>query len=276
MSPLSTTLALYIWKFGSNSEFLRWQRSINDATWTFLPSFLASSITSLLFLTFVSCHAGIFYNFFPFFFHCFLRICYFNAWGIEINLCTELQRMSEFIPFATTWSSWYQQGAPNSRGLVSFNNTSMFCRTFSQYHSRFPHRCSFGVWASEHLISYERLFMMFLKSSSSGSMKNKPRTCLALSSFGFSIAHFCFTFRFDASDICFHISGHTLSGLEVVCFHVSLSPDHVYPSGGLTFNKIHLVRPVLASDKSLLPSTFHWSSICFFPTIHQVTYVLFW
>ena len=96
------------------------------------------------------------FQFFPFFFHCFLRICYFNAWGIEINLCTELQRMSEFIPFATIWSSWYQQGAPNSRGLVSFNNTSMFCRTFSQYHSRFPHRCLFGVWASEHLISYER------------------------------------------------------------------------------------------------------------------------
>ena len=35
---------------------------------------------------------------------------------------------------------------------------------------------------------------------------------------------------FAASDICFHISGHTLSGLEGVCFLVSLSPDHAYPS----------------------------------------------
>ena len=29
----------------------------------------------------------------------------------------------------------------------------------------------------------------------------------------------------------FHISGHRESGLEVVCFFVSLLPDHVYPSG---------------------------------------------
>ena len=48
--PRCTTLPLYFWYWGSNSEFLRWQ----------LPSFLASSITSDLFLTFVSCHASIY------------------------------------------------------------------------------------------------------------------------------------------------------------------------------------------------------------------------
>ena len=79
---------------------------------------------------------------------------------------------------------------------------------------------------------YER-FPWCAYSSSSGSMKMIPRCCLALSSFGFSITHFCFALLFAASDICFHISGHTLSGLEVVCFLVSLSQDHVYPSGGL-------------------------------------------
>ena len=36
MSPQSTTLPLYFCNLGSNSEFLRWQRSINDAKWTFL------------------------------------------------------------------------------------------------------------------------------------------------------------------------------------------------------------------------------------------------
>ena len=51
------------WYRGSNSEFLRWQRSINDAKWTFLPLVLASSITSFRFLTFVSCHAGFFSSF---------------------------------------------------------------------------------------------------------------------------------------------------------------------------------------------------------------------
>ena len=98
--------------------------------------------------------------------------------------------------------------------------------------------------------------MMSLNSSSSGSMKKIPRNFLAVSSFGFSIANFYFALRFDASDICFHISGYTLSGLVVVCFVVSHPPDHVYPSGGFSFNKINLVKPVRASDKSPSSSTF--------------------
>ena len=51
-------------------------------------------------------------------------------------------------------------------------------------------------------------------------------------------------------------SVHTLSGLEVVCFLVSLHPDHVYPSGGLSLIVVNLVKPVHASDNSLSPSTF--------------------
>ena len=58
-----------------------------------------------------------------------------------------------------------------------------------------------------------------------------PLNCRALSLNWFS-AHHCFTLFFAASDMCFHISGRTLSGREVVCFLVILSPDHVYPSGG--------------------------------------------
>ena len=46
-----------------------------------------------------------------------------------------------------------------------------------------------------------------------------------------------FALLFAASDICFHISGHTLSGLEVVCYLVSLHPDHEHPSRGLSFKK---------------------------------------
>ena len=74
---------------------------------------------------------------------------------------------------------------------------------------------------------------------------------------------FCFVLLFAASDICFHISGHTLSGLEVVCFLVSLLPDHENLSGGLSFNKMNLVKPVHASDNSLSPSTVQKSSMCF-------------
>ena len=101
-------------------------------------------------------------------------------------------------------------------------------------------------------------FIVRLSSSSSGSIKKMPRTLLgSYQSFGFSIAHFCLSLRFDASDMCVHISGHTLSGLEVVCFLVSLLPDHVYPSGGLSSsNKMNLMKPVHASDNFLSPSTF--------------------
>ena len=95
-----------------------------------------------------------------------------------------------------------------------------------------------------------------LNSSPFGSIKNIPLNCLALSSFGFSIAHLCFAFFFGASDICVHISGHTLSRREVDCFLVSPHPDHVYPSGGLSVNKMNLVKPVHASDISFLHSQY--------------------
>ena len=138
---------------------------------------------------------------------------------------------------------------------LSFDNTSI-------YGLAFPKALQItgvlqGIAAGIGISNFLRAFlMMCLNSSSSGSMKKVPRNCLALSSCGSSIAHFCFGLRFDASSICFHISVHTLSGLEVVCFLVSLSQDHVYPSGGLSFNKINLLKPVHASDNSRSSSTF--------------------
>ena len=57
-----------------------------------------------------------------------------------------------------------------------------------------------------------------------------------------------FFFLFGASDIRVHISGHMSSGREVFGFLGSLSPDHVFPTGGLSFKKMNLVEPVHASD----------------------------
>ena len=53
-----------------------------------------------------------------------------------------------------------------------------------------------GIGISTFLRAF---FMMFLKSSSSDSLKKIPRNFLKLWSFGFSMAHFCFALRFDAS-----------------------------------------------------------------------------
>ena len=54
-----------------------------------------------------------------------------------------------------------------------------------------------------------------------------------------------------------------MSGLDVVCFLVSLSPNHENPSGCFSLNTGNLVKPVHASDNSRSPSTFQKSSICF-------------
>ena len=129
----------------------------------------------------------------------------------------------------------------------------------SQYRNRFLHRCLLVfckalLLASEFPTSFERFswYVQILHH-----LVQWRRYHLIVWHYrGFSIAHFCFAFRFDASDICFHISGHTLSGRGVVCFLVSLSPDHVYPSGGLSFNNMNLVKPVHASDNSFSSSTF--------------------
>ena len=151
------------------------------------------------------------------------------------------------------WSWWGLCPAPASLCLV-FSSAST---TQAYFVLRFPMlRCvspllSFGILQGiapgiGTSNCPRAAFIVSLNSSSFGSMKSIPLTCLALSSFGFSTAHLCSAFFFAASDMCFHLSGHTLSGREVVCFLVSLSPDQVYPSG----------NPVHAPDNSFSPSTF--------------------
>ena len=100
--------------------------SINDAKWTVAPDVLASSITSFLFLTFVSCNTG---NFFKFSFS-FSTVAFapgiFNAWGIGMNLCTRLKWVREFVPFAVMWSfffSWTRKVASSSSQLSTENGT---------------------------------------------------------------------------------------------------------------------------------------------------------
>ena len=138
------------------------------------------------------------------------------------------------IPFRYAFQS-------NSHRFISFDNTSIFALVFPKTAAGFSAATYWvlssnatGIGISNFL---RAVFMVRLNSSSSGSIKKIPR-------------------RFDQSDICFHISGHTLSGLDFVCFLVSLPPEHENPSGGLSFNKMHLVKNVHASDNSLSPSTF--------------------
>ena len=136
----------------------------------------------------------------------------------------------------------------------------ILCHNYTKSY-RFP--CTLRVWfckalllASELPTFYAHFFGISLISSSAGSMMQIPRDCLAWSSFGFSMIHFCFSLRFDASDMSFQISGHKESGLEVVCFLVSRLPDHENPSGGFSSNIVNLVKPLHVFDNSRSPSTF--------------------
>ena len=85
--------------------------------------------------------------------------------------------------------------------------------------------------------------------------RETPRNLLALSSLGFSIAHFCCSLRLNASVISFQISGHKVAGLKVVCFLISLSPTMWTHLVVFSFNKENLVKPVHVSDHSRSPST---------------------
>ena len=78
--------------------------------------------------------------------------------------------------------------------------------------SEFPtfyRRCSWYPWILHHQDQWNEYHAIFWH-------------CRALVSRWFTCAFLYFFFA--ASDICFHISDHTLSGLEVVCFLASLSP----------------------------------------------------
>ena len=58
-------------------------------------------------------------QFFPFFATtAFASSIFIIAWGIGINLRTKLWWLSEFIPFAAMWFSWYLWGTPSNRIFI--------------------------------------------------------------------------------------------------------------------------------------------------------------
>ena len=102
-----------------------------------------------------------------------------NAWRIGMNLCTRLSRVTEVIPFLQC-CDLDKVSVQLLLALVSCfrrHQQYVFCHVF-------PGTSNF----------LRAAFTVSLNSASFGSMKNIPLNCLALSSFGFSIAHLCFVF----------------------------------------------------------------------------------
>ena len=158
---------------------------------------------------------------------------------------------------------------PDSHRFVSFNNTSIFCLVFSNCATSFPVLLTLSLaghcrWHRNFQLSTRILheilefFIIWINE-----VKTTQFSSFVELRFFDSPLTLNLSLRFDASDISFQISGHRVSGLEVVCFLVSLLPDHVYPSGGFSLRIVNLVKPVHASDNSQSPSTFQLASICF-------------
>ena len=72
----------------------------------------------------------------------------------------------------------------------------------------------------------------------------------------FQLTIFCFSLSLAFLHNFVQSSGHKWSGVGVNRRLVSLSSDHIYPSGGFSSNRVNWVRPVQESDKSLDPSIF--------------------
>ena len=109
-----------------NFEFVRWQRSINDAKCTVLPLFSCLQRSPHFSYWLSSAAMLVFYRVFH-------TLCppaafasgNFMAWGIGINLRTRLQWPNQFIPFPAIWSSWYLRRDPSMRLLVDSSASTM-------------------------------------------------------------------------------------------------------------------------------------------------------
>ena len=162
-------------------------------------------------------------------------------------------------PFPAIWSPWWFGNDSPIRSLRDSLASRMHARFVL---SPFPQFWSFlrilqGIAGATGVSNFLRAFsMVSLNSVSSGSMKWIPRNFLAFSRWSFSSHHFCFSFSLACFPIVFQSSGRKWSGLDVSCFLVSLSPDHIYPSGGFSSKRVNSVKPVQESDKSLDPSIF--------------------
>ena len=130
----------------------------------------------------------------------------FIAWGIEMNLCTRLQWLIELNLFSAMWSSW-SFGRVLSKHFLRDSRASMMHACFDFRISLDSSKVSLCrkrlqlTKASVGSSNFFHPFLVSLNSLSSGSIKKMPLAFRALSSFGYSIAHCCFSFRSSAFDI---------------------------------------------------------------------------
>ena len=147
-----------------------------------------------------------------------------------------------------------------SRRFVGFNSACVLCLALLFNATGFP--VLFVSGSARHCCLHRNfqlpthIFIISMNSSSAGSMKWIPRNFLAVSSFGFSIARFCFSLRFDASDIFPNFWPQRVwSGCRLLSCQ-SLPGPSISIRLFFSSNIVNHVKPVHMSYNSRSPSSF--------------------
>ena len=168
------------------------------------------------------------------------------------------------------WSSWYLCGTPSNRILTDSSASTI--QAYLVLFFSILRQVSRGkllvfykalLLALEFPAFYERFSWCFFKKNIIWFNEEDTTYLSGIFELWFlDVAHFCcFAFR-CIRHMLPHVRPYIVGSWGCLFPRESL-PGPVYPSGGLSFNKINLVKPVHASDNSLSPSTFQWSSIRF-------------
>ena len=253
MSPRNTTRPLSFWCFVSNSAFFKWQMSICEAKWNLMP-FFSCFINHVRFVS-DSCFVPR-QTLFQISFILYQLLLLLRASSL-------LESITKFgssncngvmnCPFSLQiWSSWWFNRDSSIRNLVNslaskmhanFDLKSLVLLRFSSFWF-FLHVLQ-SIAGAIGVSNFFLAFPMFsLSSLSSKSMKWILRNFLAFLSRSFSCDHFCLSFSLAFFPILLQNSGHKWSGLDVACRFVSLSPDHIHPSGNFSLNRVNWVKPI--------------------------------
>ena len=182
----------------------------------FCPHFLASAITSFLFLTFVSWHGRYLFLFFPILYPLqLLHLVIFIACGIGI-IFVHKKVVVQWIPLPAMWPSWSLRWVPSKRFLVDSSASTMHVfvvlripdvrQVFLFFTPMVLQGIAAGIGTSNFLRACLIVFLE-LRICSIDEINTSQLPRIVELRF-FSIAHFCLSFRCAASDMSYHTSSH--------------------------------------------------------------------
>ena len=262
---LGVRLDLYTSEFSAQTpHFLRWHMPISEAKWTLCLSLCVSKITPFFALDFFQAPCWKCLEFLPFCVHCGFCIRNFHRLWHWNKLVHQIVMWHRSKPFACNVIFMiFPDSEDSARCLCGLMRFHFFNHTLFWNSSRMQSPTSrmqspifattfvmqgcllHGMAGAVDLTSF--LLAFFLKSFfeilviriDNVNSSQSPEHCRA----SVSLLPMPFCSRFwTASPILVRTSGHTWSGLVVVWIFVSPTPDHMYPFGGFSVNRVNFVK----------------------------------